>query len=232
MDKEAAGIISSSEAILKEFASKHSCNAKTINDLIKDVLKNPAFNKDEVDTDMLQRLQASIYSGDVQIVNMHTEGDGDQVLELFMRPSEKVLRELMADVRLAGSQHFAFHEYKDPRGNRLFAGHSNGSVSFQLAQIRVGEDKVPVSIVLYIDGTYLKKGIPIRPVYRKCIHIIPCIIPDAMSKIVPDITICLIGQLDLLTMTDWDCLSPIRGGIGGKPHRKASNDCQDRRSRS
>ncbi len=66
-----------------------------------------------------------------------TEGDGEQALELFMRPSEKVLRELIADVRLAVSQHFAFHENKDPRGNRLFAGHSNGSVSFQLAQIRV-----------------------------------------------------------------------------------------------
>ncbi len=92
MDKEAAGIISSSEAILKEFASKHSLNAGTINDLIKDVLKNPAFNKDEVDTDMLQRLQASIDRGDVQIVNMQTEGDGDQVLEMFKRPSEKVLR--------------------------------------------------------------------------------------------------------------------------------------------
>ncbi len=37
---------------------------------------------------------------------------------------------------------------------------------------------MPVSIVLYIDGTYLKKGIPIRPVYSKCIHIIPDIIPD------------------------------------------------------
>ena len=183
MDREAAGIITSSEAILKDFASKHSLNASTINDLIKDVLKNPAFNKDEVDTDMLRRLQASIDKGDVKIVNMHTEGDGDQVLELFMRPAEKVLRELMADVRLAGSQHFAFHEYKDPHGNRLFAGHSNGSISFQLAQIQVGEDKVPVSIVLYIDGTYLKKGIPIRPVYRKCLHIIPDIIHYVISYI-------------------------------------------------
>jgi hypothetical protein len=33
---------------------------------------------------------------------MHTEGDGEQVLELFMRPVEKVLRKLMADIRLAG----------------------------------------------------------------------------------------------------------------------------------
>ncbi len=59
LDKEAAGIITGSEAILKEFASKHSLNASTINSFIKDVLKNPAFNADEVDTNMLQRLQAS-----------------------------------------------------------------------------------------------------------------------------------------------------------------------------
>ncbi len=56
----------------------------------------------------------------------------------------------------------------DPHGNRLFAGDANGSVSFQLAQIKIGNDKVPVSIVLYIDGTFLKKGIPIRPVYSEC----------------------------------------------------------------
>jgi hypothetical protein len=31
----------------------------------------------------------------------------------------------MADMCLAWCQHFAFHEYKDQRGNRLFAGHSN-----------------------------------------------------------------------------------------------------------
>ncbi len=97
----------------------------------------------------------------------------------------------MADMRLEGSQHFVFHEYKDPRGNRLLTGHSNDSVSFQLAQIRVGEaceGKVPVSIVLYIDGTILKKGIPIRPVYRKCIYIIPDIMPDVIADIIPDIT--------------------------------------------
>jgi hypothetical protein len=72
-----------------------------------------------------------------------------------------VLRDLIGDLRLAGHQHFAFHEYKDPHGNRLFAGGANGSVSFQLAQIKIGIDKVPVFIVMYTDGTFLKKGIPI-----------------------------------------------------------------------
>ncbi len=102
---------------------------------------------------------------------MHAEGGGEQVLEPFRRPVEKFLLELLADMRLAGCQHFGFHEYKDPRGNRLFAGQSNGSVSFQLAQLNVSEGKVTVFILLYIDGTYLKKGILIQPVYHKCMYI-------------------------------------------------------------
>jgi hypothetical protein len=48
LDREASGIITGSEDILKAFASKHSLNARVINDLIKDVLKNPEFNADEV----------------------------------------------------------------------------------------------------------------------------------------------------------------------------------------
>ena len=67
LEKEAAGIISSSEAILKAYTTKRSLNARATNDLIKDVLKNPAFNANEVETDMLQRLQASIDSSDIQI---------------------------------------------------------------------------------------------------------------------------------------------------------------------
>ena len=43
LDKEASGIITVSEEIIKAYASKHSLNARAINDLIKDVLKNPAF---------------------------------------------------------------------------------------------------------------------------------------------------------------------------------------------
>jgi len=123
---EAAGIITGSEQILKDYASASSLTATDIKRLIEDVLHNPDFNADDVD--------------------MHQEGDGAQKLELFKRPAEKVLRELISDIRLAACQHFAFKEYLDPRGNRLFAGHSNGSVFFQLAQLRIGEDEFPVSL--------------------------------------------------------------------------------------
>ncbi len=47
LDRE---VITGSEDILKAFASRHSLNARAlvINDVIKDVLKNPVFNADEV----------------------------------------------------------------------------------------------------------------------------------------------------------------------------------------
>ncbi len=76
LDQEASGNITGSEEILKAFSWKHSLNARVINDLIKDLLKNPAFNGDEVDHDMLKRLQASIDCGNIQIINMNVEGDG------------------------------------------------------------------------------------------------------------------------------------------------------------
>ncbi len=136
---------------------RHSLTATAINDLIKNVLKNPLFNADEVDTDMLPRLSDAIDSSDLEIISMRVEGDGAQNPELFKRPIETVMRELIGDMSLSGKQHYAFQEYKDPHGNRLFAGDANGSVSFQLAQVKIGQHKVPVSIVIYIDGTFLKK---------------------------------------------------------------------------
>ncbi len=59
--------------MLKAYATKHFLNARELNYLFKDVLKNPAFNANEVDTDMLQRLQASIDNGDIQIINMNVD---------------------------------------------------------------------------------------------------------------------------------------------------------------
>ena len=144
--QEASGIITGSEQILKNYASASSLNARDIKRLIEDVLHNPDFNAEDVDTDMLEQLANSIDSGDLEILSMHQEGDGAQKLELFRRPAEKVLRELISDIRLAGCQHFAFKEYLDPHGNRLFAGHSNRSVSFQPTQLRICEEKFPVSL--------------------------------------------------------------------------------------
>ncbi len=59
LDRDAADVITGSEHILKAYADKHSLTATAIADLIKNVFKNPEFNADEVDTDMMPRLQAA-----------------------------------------------------------------------------------------------------------------------------------------------------------------------------
>jgi hypothetical protein len=136
LDRNAADVITGNEHIVKACADKHFLTAIAIVDLIKNVFKNPEFNADEFDTDMLQRLQAAIDREDLQVLNMHKDGDAPQILEFFKRPVEKVLCELIGDMRLACHQHFAFHKCKVPHGNRIFPGDVNGSASFQLAQIK------------------------------------------------------------------------------------------------
>jgi hypothetical protein len=76
----------------------------------------------------------------------------------------------MDDSRAAST--CAFKEYNKDHEKRILGGHADGSVSFQLAQAQVSQGKVPISIVLYIDATFLKRGIPIRPIYCKYIVIL------------------------------------------------------------
>ena len=147
-----------------DFQKLKRMNAQDIKDLIQDVLHNDNFDSDEVDHNMHDRLMRAV-ADELEIHNMWQEGDGEQDVRFFKRNLEAVLRELVADERLEGCQHFAFKEYKNANGDRILGGHANGSVSFQIAQARMGPGKVPISIVLYIDATFLKRGIPIRPIY-------------------------------------------------------------------
>ena len=90
--QDESGIITGSEQILKDNASASSSKAKDIERLIEDILHNPSFNSDDVDTDILERFADSIDSGNLEIISMHQEGDGVQRLELFKRPADSVQR--------------------------------------------------------------------------------------------------------------------------------------------
>ena len=115
MDREAPGLFTASERIIQDFAREKKVDATFIKDLIQKVLHHPDFDPDDVDHDMHERLMAAIEEGDLQIIDLKEHGDGEQDVRLFKRPAGKVLRELLADPRLAGCQHFAFKEYKDAR---------------------------------------------------------------------------------------------------------------------
>ena len=114
------------------------------------------------------------------------EGDGRNDCSFYQRPLQKVLEELLSDKRLEGHQHFRFEAKYDSKGDRILGGDANGTLSFQLAQLRIGPDKVPVLIVLlpllYIDKTFILRGIPIRPVYCKLSYTISHTISHTISQ--------------------------------------------------
>ena len=168
LDEDAAHVFSRSERILQDHCRRHNKhNAGELKDLIQRVLHHPDFNADEVDHDMHERLMRAVEDGDIEVIDMWEEGDGQQDNTFVKRKAVKVLMELLSDERMVGHQHFGFKLSTDANGDRVLGGDANGSLTFELAQLRVGPGTVPISIVLYIDATYIKHGIPIRPIYSE-----------------------------------------------------------------
>jgi hypothetical protein len=106
----------------------------------------------------------AVEDGNIEVIDLWEEGDGLQDNTFVKSKASKVLIELISDDCMAGHQHFGFKLSTDAKGNRVLGSDANGSVSFELAQIAVGLDIVPISIVLYSDATCIKHWIPIMPI--------------------------------------------------------------------
>ena len=67
-----------SERILLYFQRLKRMNARDLKDLIQYVFKHPEFNADEVDHNMHERLMRAVEDGQMDILDMRQEGDGEQ----------------------------------------------------------------------------------------------------------------------------------------------------------
>ena len=110
----------------------------------------------------------------------------------------------MADIQLAGNEHFGFKLYKNSLGVRIYGVDANGSLSFELAQLRIGPDKVPLSLVFYIDATFMKNGIPVRPIYGKYYM--------RMSHVILYVTSHIFWQWAVSTTIGVSCQNCMLGG--------------------
>jgi hypothetical protein len=102
----------------------------------------------------------------LQEFNVWDEGDGDQQLKFYLNDFSWTVQDLLSDPNLKGYQKFEFKEQKDKRGVRVF-GEAWSSLKFQEAAAAIGPGKVPLSLVIYIDGTFVQHGIDVRPVYSE-----------------------------------------------------------------
>ena len=162
---------SPSEMKLYKHASSHKWKADELVSTIK-LIKSVEFNVDDINVDLHKRVAAAIAQGYFTSHNMReSNSDGDQDLILWLRSLEEVLKEVIGDERMEGHQHFSFEMSETLDGKREF-GASNGAVSFQIAHLRCGDECVPVSLVIYIDGSFIKHGILVKPIYGNisCIY--------------------------------------------------------------
>jgi hypothetical protein len=165
---------------LYKHATKYRWTQGELIDTIN-LIKSTDFKVDDVNVDLHKRVAAAIANGHFTSHNMReSDLDGDQDLTLWLRSLEDVLREVLGDDRMAGHQHFSFEMLTNDDGEREF-GASNGAVSFQIAQVRCGPDCVPVSLVIYIDGSFIKHGIPVKPIYGMLMSYAPYMIIKILS---------------------------------------------------
>ncbi len=67
--------------------------------------------------------------------------------------------ELLSDERMAGHQHFGFMLSTDANEDRVMGGDANASLSFELAQFRLGPGTVPIPSCC--------TSVPIWPIYSE-----------------------------------------------------------------
>ena len=76
LNQEAGRLFTNSERLLQNYARARALTASDVKSLIEDVLRNPEFDPQEVDTDMMERLNSAIQDGDFEIIDVWKEGDG------------------------------------------------------------------------------------------------------------------------------------------------------------
>jgi hypothetical protein len=72
-----------SERILLDHQKLKRMSAVDLRDLIRDVLHNPEFNASEVDHNMHERLMRAVEEGEMDILDMWQDGDGEQDVRFF-----------------------------------------------------------------------------------------------------------------------------------------------------
>jgi hypothetical protein len=167
MDNEDSQRFTPTEVLLYQHAHDHSWTVGELRALIA-LLKRLEFKPADIDDDLHQRISKAFYDKMIQSFNI-SEGslDGDQDLTMFMREVEDIVRNIMEDSRLKGHQHYRCEMELDPdhRRETLVGWGGQRWRCFQIGQLRLGDGTVPLAIVIYIDGSFIKNKIAVKPIY-------------------------------------------------------------------
>ena len=86
LNADDANMFSTSERIIQDHVRKYKTTAAELKDLIQEVLHHPDFDVREVDdTNMHERLMRCLEAGDIKVIDVWEEEDGNQPVQLYNR---------------------------------------------------------------------------------------------------------------------------------------------------
>jgi hypothetical protein len=144
---------------------------------IMTLVQDPKFKSSELGTNRVQNLNRILlrgYGGDVSEYDFHTAVDGKQDLKMYTRGIEQVASEIFSDPRFKGSMTFTFVPTFDEEGRRTFGSAMGGVWAQYHARAIVDGVEVLLVLAIYIDASYVKVNLTVKPIYCKQ-HPIPYI---------------------------------------------------------
>ena len=85
LNADDASMFTASECIIQDHAGKYKTKAAELKDIIQEVLHHPDFDVREVDMDMHERLMRCLEAGDIKVIDVWEEEDGNQPVQLYNR---------------------------------------------------------------------------------------------------------------------------------------------------
>ena len=140
-------------------------------------MKRHDFNPDDIRFDTIQPIVDLISKahdgGTIQEFNLWTEEDGEQEVILIVRLLRQIIEDLLADPRFKICQYVSF-EMQERNGVRIF-GAANGGVWWQINAQLMGSENVLIRIIIFTDGSWIKKGITCEALYGAIFIRICCV---------------------------------------------------------
>jgi hypothetical protein len=135
---------------------------------ILEMVQDSRFDPSELGTTKVQSLERALFRGygrKVTEYDFHTPEDGKQELKMYLLCIREVAEEIFSDPAFKGALILTFTPTFDESGNRTF-GSAMGGVwaQFAVRALVEGQD-VLLALVIFIDATYLKVNLTVKPIY-------------------------------------------------------------------
>ena len=133
------------------------------------LVQDPKFNPSELGTRSVQPLERALLRGHDEVgvreYDFYREGDGLQDLKMYTLECKRVASELFRDPKFKGHMTFKFTPTFDDEGRRTF-GSAMGGVWAQFhASAVVDGVEVILVLAIYIDASFVKINLTVKPVY-------------------------------------------------------------------